>query len=370
MAKQTKKDKKKRLKSLVLLLFLTIVLLSTSTYAWFTANRSVSIDPINVNIAASSGIQISTDASNWKTVISNTDITSATYNSPNTVANQLPSILAPVSTAGIANTTTGRLNFYKGEITADPAINSGLMSLSAVATPAEAHGTSGDYIAFDIYLKVDQDNSVIYLENGSGVKSTSGYTDKGLQYASRYAFVIEGTVADNGSAQTTAQALHAANPIVIVEPNFDSHNPSGITNAKTYYNQGDTSIQGNAGPNLVQGSGNPAVPYVGVKAAISASSPIVLKNTNPGGTPDSDVFASIQGLKKTNTAYSDADPNDYEAYSGNAQELHLLPVFTINQGITKIRVYMWIEGQDIDCENSASGAYLTYKLGFTLDDDE
>ena len=31
---------------------------------------------------------------------------------------------------------------------------------------------------------------------------------------------------------------------------------------------------------------------------------------------------------------------------------------------------MWIEGQDVDCENSASGAYLTYKLGFTLDDDE
>ena len=31
---------------------------------------------------------------------------------------------------------------------------------------------------------------------------------------------------------------------------------------------------------------------------------------------------------------------------------------------------MWVEGQDIDCENAASGSFLTYKLGLTLDNDE
>ena len=30
---------------------------------------------------------------------------------------------------------------------------------------------------------------------------------------------------------------------------------------------------------------------------------------------------------------------------------------------------MWVEGQDVDCENAASGAYLTYKIGLTLDDE-
>ena len=76
MTKKERKERKKRLKSLILLLFLTIVLLTTSTYAWFTANRSVSIDPIDVYIAASSGLLISTDAADWKTIISNEDITS------------------------------------------------------------------------------------------------------------------------------------------------------------------------------------------------------------------------------------------------------------------------------------------------------
>ena len=42
-------------------------------------------------------------------------------------------------------------------------------------------------------------------------------------------------------------------------------------------------------------------------------------------------------------------------------------IFSINSGITKIKVYMWIEGQDVDCENSASGANITFDLQFSLD---
>ena len=36
-------------------------------------------------------------------------------------------------------------------------------------------------------------------------------------------------------------------------------------------------------------------------------------------------------------------------------------------GATKYRVYMWIEGQDIDCENNASGTDLEFNLSFSLD---
>ncbi len=352
MAKQNKKERRKRLKSLVLLLFLTIVLLSTSTYAWFTANRSVAIDPINVNIAASSGLQISTNASEWKTLITNTDITGVTNYSSN--VNQVPSILAPVSTGGTTDSTTGYLNFYKGVVAGDEN-NGGAMSLTATKSPNEAQGTTGDFIAFDIFLKVDQ-QSDIFLENGSGVKNTTGYTDKGLQYAARYAFVIEGTVAGTATA-AQAQALKAASAVYIVEPNYDAHTSTGVANASTYYNQTTS----------VGTSGVTAVPYVGVIAPISE--PIILRNTNPGGTTDSTKFASISGLMKTNVAYSNADTT-YVAYTGTAQSSHLLKVFTLQPGITKVRVYLWVEGQDVDCENSASGAYLTYKLGFTLDDEE
>ena len=41
--------------------------------------------------------------------------------------------------------------------------------------------------------------------------------------------------------------------------------------------------------------------------------------------------------------------------------------YALNNGVTKFRVYMWVEGQDIDAENFASGSYLEYNLSFSLD---
>ena len=44
------KHNKKRLSSLVLLLLLTVIMMSTATYAWFTANKTVTIESIDVNV--------------------------------------------------------------------------------------------------------------------------------------------------------------------------------------------------------------------------------------------------------------------------------------------------------------------------------
>lgn len=40
-------------------------------------------------------------------------------------------------------------------------------------------------------------------------------------------------------------------------------------------------------------------------------------------------------------------------------------IFTLQPGITKIRVYCWIEGQDYDCENDASGGNIALNLQIT-----
>ncbi len=364
MAKKNKKEKKNRLKSLILLLFLTIVLLSTSTYAWFTANRSVAIDPINVQIAASSGLQISTNGADWKTLIVNTDITSPTGYTGHT--NQFPGELAPVSTAGTV--TSGKLNFFKGVVEGDSE-QGGAMALSASATPTEAAGTTGDFIAFDIFLKLDDSEAQhIYLTNGSGVTVTTGEDDKGLQYAARYAFLPLGNNSSTLQSAATYQALNTAGTPIVIEPNYDAHKASGVNNASTYYNQTTTAAA----------SGVAYVPYKGVKAAIpnnqSPNGPIILVNTNPGGTASATYFQDVPTVYKTNVAYSNAGTT-YAAYKGTSAavgtaEAHLLDVFTLQPGVTKFRVYMWVEGQDIDCENAASGSFLTYKLGLTLDNDE
>ena len=94
MAKNNKKRRNRKILLALLMLLLTFVTLSTSTYAWFTANKTVTVSTINVNVAASNGLQISVDGLEWKSVITNQDIIDtigegSTYAS-NT--NQLPSL--------------------------------------------------------------------------------------------------------------------------------------------------------------------------------------------------------------------------------------------------------------------------------------
>ena len=103
--KKENKRSKKRLFLLLLLLIVTGVMLSTSTYAWFTSNRTVTVEDINVNVAASGGIQVSVDGTSWKSIITNDDLKNAnvTYSA---ATNQIPSVLKPVSTADLTH-------FYK-----------------------------------------------------------------------------------------------------------------------------------------------------------------------------------------------------------------------------------------------------------------
>ena len=257
--------------------------------------------------------------------------------------------------------SNGKMVFFDGAVEGDDN-NVGAMSLTTSAAAAETHesgaNTVGHFVAFDIFLKTEDDNVPIYLTNGSGVTVTENEADKGLQNAARYGFIIEGNVAST-AAYTSAQAQLTGTSSIIVEPNYDAHTINGVNNALTYYDKNDVQEAS---------SGATYVPYVGVKAAFST--PIVLNRTNAWNTYDTSKFGTVANLMKTNVAYSDGGAG-YAAYNAsNTLEDHLLQVFTLRSGITKIRVYMWVEGQDIDCENAASGAFISYKLGFTLDDDD
>ena len=41
---------------------------------------------------------------------------------------------------------------------------------------------------------------------------------------------------------------------------------------------------------------------------------------------------------------------------------------TLKAGVSKIRIYMWVEGQDVDCENSASGSDISFNVEFVAQD--
>ena len=107
MSKKSKE--KKNLKSSLLILLLLAILLIASTYAWFTANRTVTISSLEVNVQAQNGLQISTDAEDWKAVITSEDILTGAYVG-NT--NKIPVSMAPVSTDGTV--ADGNMNMFYG----------------------------------------------------------------------------------------------------------------------------------------------------------------------------------------------------------------------------------------------------------------
>lgn len=336
MSEKTKAKTKFDLRSSILLLLLLTILLFSSTYAWFTANQTVTINGLNVHIEAQNGLQISTDATTWKTIIDNSDITTG-YTGH---TNQLPANMEAVSTVGEIDAATGNMKMYYGSVAADK--TDGVDKLTATTISDAA----GKYIVFDIFLRVDADTN-LKMTDASSVVMKEGSTDKGIKQASRVAFCLEGTQ-PVGTELATIRSLKGAQSflnasgqkdtanktVYIWEPNSNLHTDAAVAHARDNYGITTTS-DGEA----------EAVPYYGIKKEITSA--LVLDGTNDG--TDTENFALIDPDYKT--------PVDTETGKITATN-----VFSLKTGITKVRVYMWIEGQDIDCENTASGTDITFNL--------
>ena len=335
------REKKKKITSLILLLFVSVVMLSTATYAWFTSNKNVKIDTLNVHVETQSGLQISTNGTTWKTVINSNDIMTGYVGA----VNQLPAVLEPVSTGKIIDTSTGFLEMYHGVATTNVGGDNILTATRDTETNSgdveEGEDIPGRFIAFDIFLKVEKP-SALYLTTSSSVIPKSETVDQGLKNASRVAFVVEGNEPIS-SAPAVIQALKAGtdSTTYIWEPNYDVHTDAGVANARDVYGQTTT---------LTGGS---RLAYDGVIAGISESDNILLSNA---------TAASFN--QKFKTVTSDYTTN--AAFGGSAQPF--VPAFSLLEGVTKVRVYMWIEGQDVDCENNASGTDISFNVHFSVNE--
>lgn len=381
MKKRTKASKQ-RLNNLLILLVLTAVLLIMSTYAWFTANRTVNIDSIDVKVSTSSGLQISADGIDWKTVLTKADLLDAYQTYPAAV-NQLPDNMAPVST--VLDVVGNKLAMFYGNVAADMETGSatygeyvlksiqtasGLTDESAATNGVDKTGehdshlitTKGEYdkgyyIAFDVFIKSGNAASAFYMSGNinevepTGNKDAQGneiyqtVTDeKGIANAARVALIKGGNTGASDS-KDVIQALPTNGTTMMWEPNSDFHTTHGIENGvnlgwiSTATHQANTPDQ-------------PVISYSGIRTEFDT--PVLLKNATEA--TDSAKFKTVVPTwttKKAETKPSLAMP----VTDGTA----------LASGVTKYRIYMWVEGQDIDCENFASGTYLQYNLSFSLD---
>ena len=231
----------KPLGRLILLVAFTAIMLITSTYAWFSTQRNVTLTGLTGEVNVAEGLQISLDAERWFNTINFADFnqpvnggdwtiktdasaqyiaSDKTFQSPATgVTNITPIEYLPVSTIDAATTASDGLGktamkFYKGDV-------ENFDHLENIADAVEA--TDG-YFAFDLFVMNTSGTDVkfdnILLDPVSDVLGKVETT--GVQNTARVAFALYENVNDTDGykAYTTSgytagqdMTIHSANQL-------------------------------------------------------------------------------------------------------------------------------------------------------------
>ena len=343
----SKKEEKKKVRAFPIMLILTTILLVASTYAWFVANSTVRVKSLKLGVDEVAGLQISADADIWRAELDSTILSEATAVDAayETGINQIPAENADLSVGAdptikpvsspltVAN---GKLNIYEGETSID---NDGNFTLTTTKA-TDTKGETGNYFAFDIFLKADKDME-IDLDTTSNVKTTGRYADgisknPQLESAARVAFVTLGHATLDTSADEIRALTSDAGPVYVWEPNADMHKEYiGVTGA------------------------------VKTDAVSAAFSDMLL--TERGSEANKVNFKSVGN---TTLNYAKGTPNylttGKDAGSIGTSETNGQKLIRLTSGITKLRCYVWIEGQDVDCNNDITGAEIAADISFTV----
>ena len=323
-----KEDRKKRRKTILLLILLLLTaIFGTVIYAWFSSNMRLTIDTMDINIDTMSGIQVSANGVNWSNTITKEDIINA-YRTYPSATNQLPETLSGCSTDGSVSGKT--MNMYYGSTRLH-----GNEEYYLTATKQTEINCAGDeqcdgkhYIAFDIFLLLNEDVNLVVT--GESFVNNKSDTIKGGENSARIGFVNLGTTTDTsngGSAQYLANATNS----IIWEPNYDTHTEHGVENAQKIYGI-TTSLTGAA-----------RLPYKGINNEITGKGVLI------SATDSSPFFSAVNPQITTPKGFS----GDQDFTS-------------VSRGITKMRIYFWLEGQDVDLENEVSGGQLEFKLEISI----
>lgn len=299
-----KKTKFTALMSSLAMVLILATTVSTATYAWFTRGTTATASGFDFTASAASGIQVSTDAVTWKSSLSNLDF-DLTPGQPQENSRLSIGSMEPVSTIDAAN-GSGEFDFYTATS------GDGNFTLSA---------DTDNYLVFDLYF-LNQGANALDLMLSATSAVTDGANDEDASLSTRVGFIVEGS--DNDVA--TALALNGGVGTYIWEPNSTDRSASalaaGATNSAKYYYNGISADNGGS--------------------AISA--------IDPYGHLSSGAYTTL--VNSTN-----------DVAIGDANVITTLPGAGVGQ-ITKIKVFVWMEGQDVDSNNAASTGDVAVSLSF------
>lgn len=324
---------------LIITAFLSSILLIVSTYAWFFASLDVRISSLNMTVSDESGLFISLDGINWSSSVSvSKDILFKDLNRryPSHISQWPNSMgMSPISTNGITSRNDNTFNIFTSEVSYKNELVSRERVITTYSYNEDKASENSNFVAFDIFLKnvtgsPYEDN--VFLDEGTEVRLlSSGSKDSdGSINSIRVGFLKMNTISKRSSINAIQNITCNNNcEASIWEPHSKEHSRASILKALKHR------------VTVVDGVYTPTYGVIAEGERLEMAS-----GQEGSGIPlDTEHFA----LQNTITDLSNR-------------------VFGLSTGITKVRVYIWVEGQDIDSiETQSQGANIEVSLNFYKD---
>ena len=183
-------ESKKRLHVIVLIILLSSIILVSSTYAWFSTQKDITLTNLKGTVQVSEGLEVSIDGELWDNEI---DLEQLKHNGNSVIR---PDELLPASSTG---KFTGKyMQLFRGTLRKKIQLSEIKQCKEPVPVNMEiANYEYPSYIAFDMYLKNTNrkdDPTVLQLNKNSVVNAISdaegGNEKAGLQNAIRVGFLF------------------------------------------------------------------------------------------------------------------------------------------------------------------------------------
>lgn len=345
---ENKKIKKKLVvrknKKLTIAIILFVgILLIVSSYAWFSSSLDVRISNFNMLVSSDTGLFISLDGINFSDSVEiskETLIDDLRTKYPSNTNQWASSGLWSVSSNGIRSRNDDKFSVFVGEVITKKRRGEIVERyLNTYYMEENQPNSTNSYLAFDIFLKnvsgsPKSDN--LYLVEGTEIFVDTEFEDyennsmSGIVNSMRIGLLKMGSVPLKASI-SEIQNIKCNNACeqIIYEPNPAYHSNFSITAAAKY------------NVNIVNGNTYPTY------AMVENGYKLEHLNGQAGtGIPlDTEHFE----LQKTISSFEN-------------------PIFQIPNAITKMRVYIWIEGQDVDSlETNSEGANISVFINLEKD---
>ena len=401
MAKRSKKQTRK-IRNLVMLCAICAIVLTVSTYAWFIGMKTVRVSTFDIDIATTEGLFLSMNGKDWSYTLDarNADPYDGHTNT------WAETGLIPMSTVGDMDSNVSRMKlFEKASLTTT---HGGYRLLTSrvgnyVTTSDDGAVSQGKgYVAFDLFIKnlsgeeyyVENDKlngEAIYLTTDSAVTiaSSGAEPNTGIENSVRVAFTQVGRVeADSTNVseitgmtcKNTGNVTGICRDAQIWEPNDTKH----VQNAINWYNTsclkrtGDTVTEKDSYVMATKTDENPTNcgrVYNGTAYSTYAVSRDILVRDNVdiydgadfNGYGDNSVAYDTYSVAPDKSQYTLVDVDYFTDTEKNLRGTERPTFMTLApNSITKLRVYIFIEGQDVDNYDFASlGKKISVKFGFT-----